>query len=73
MTMMATIIASVALVLIVVSAVRYLYRQRKQGSACAGCALETKCPIMQLYSGDAPRGTKPLPVVNSGCGCGLEQ
>ncbi|MDO5025387.1 MAG: FeoB-associated Cys-rich membrane protein [Trueperella sp.] len=65
--MMATIIASVALILVVAGAVRYLYRQRKQGNACAGCALENNCPIMQLYDGKTPSDVKLLPIVDTGC------
>lgn len=40
---MATIIATVALVVIVTWAVRHLWRSRQSGPACVGCPLAVAC------------------------------
>lgn len=42
---MSTIIASIAVALIVGWAVYYLYAHRKSGKACIGCALDASCPV----------------------------
>lgn len=42
---MSTIVASIAVVLIVGWAVYYLYAHRKSGKACIGCALDASCPV----------------------------
>lgn len=41
---MATIIATVTLVVIVSWAVRHLWRSRQSGPACVGCPLAVACP-----------------------------
>ena len=41
--MVATIIAVIALVLIVFFAVRYIYKEKKRGVKCIGCPMAGTC------------------------------
>ena len=47
---MSTIIASIAVALIVGWAVYYLYAHRKSGKACIGCALDASCPVKGTHA-----------------------
>ena len=40
----ATIIAVIAVVLIVFFAARYIYKEKKKGNACIGCPYSDQCP-----------------------------
>ncbi|MBQ9059821.1 MAG: FeoB-associated Cys-rich membrane protein [Firmicutes bacterium] len=46
---LATVIATIALVLVVFLAVRYIYKEKKKGSKCVGCPYAQGC---QKYHGD---------------------
>ena len=40
----ATVIAVIAIVLIVFFATRYIYKEKKKGNACIGCPYADQCP-----------------------------
>ena len=46
---LATVIASMALILVVFLAVRYIYKEKKRGSKCVGCPYAQGC---QKFHGD---------------------
>lgn len=43
MDLMITVIALIALIVVVFLAVRYLYREKKKGSKCVGCPFAEGC------------------------------
>lgn len=49
---LATVIAMIALVVVVFLAVRYIYKEKKKGSKCVGCPYAEGC---QKYHGDGVR------------------
>lgn len=49
--MIPTIIASVALAVILIAALRHLISQKRSGKACMNCPVEGGCPIVALYEG----------------------
>ena len=64
---LATIIAVIALVLVVFLAVRYLYKEKKKGSKCIGCPFAEGC---QKFHGDgvaASPSCKGGPDHSGGC------
>ena len=41
---MATVIAVIAIAVILFLAVRYIYKEKKKGNACIGCPYADSCP-----------------------------
>ncbi len=44
---MATIIAVIALILVLYLAFRYIYKEKKKGNHCIGCPYSDSCPKHQ--------------------------
>lgn len=53
-----TIVASLALVVIVAWAVYHIVSNKKRGGACLGCPVEGTCPTVRAYCGSASRKTE---------------
>ena len=52
----ATIIAVIAIVLIVFLAVRYIYKEKKKGTRCIGCPYAGNCPKNSQHGGPGCSG-----------------
>ena len=53
---LATVIAVIALILVVFLALRYIYKEKKKGSKCIGCPYAEGC---QKYHGDGVSCSDP--------------
>lgn len=53
-----TIIASLALVVIVTWAVYHIVSHKRRGGACLGCPVEGTCPAVRAYGGSASHKTE---------------
>lgn len=49
---LATIIAVIAIALVLFLAIRYIYKEKKKGNACIGCPYAGSCPKHHPQAGD---------------------
>ena len=58
---LATVIAVIALILVVFLALRYIYKEKKKGSKCIGCPYESVCTTCLVKKAEiAGPGKQPL-------------